>query len=224
MTRAKFESSSRWSSLTQPTRAKPEGYVELGELCRVHRGQVTGANRVWIVGPSCTELPNIYLYPAITRARELFAAGPILKQSGGLRCVIDIPPDLDLVPRRLLLKVEQFLRRVRAIGADQGYIAVHRKAWWSVGLREPAPILASYMARRAPAFVRNAANVRHINIAHGIYPRDPMRQETLIALVQYLRTSVSKDQGRMYAGGLAKFEPKEMERLLVPKPDVLDHR
>ena len=34
------------------SRSLPAGHVELGELCRVHRGQVTGANAVWVsAGP-----------------------------------------------------------------------------------------------------------------------------------------------------------------------------
>jgi hypothetical protein len=28
------------------------------------------------------------------------------------------------------------------------------------------------------------------------------------------------DDGRTYAGGLTKFEPREMERLLVPTPEL----
>jgi adenine-specific DNA-methyltransferase len=27
--------------------------------------------------------------------------------------------------------------------------------------------------------------------------------------------------GRTYSGGLTKFEPREMERLIVPSPDIL---
>ena len=38
----------------------------------------------------------------------------------------------------------------------------------------------------------------------------------LDALAAYLRTSVSTASGRTYAGGLTKFEPREMERLVVP--------
>jgi predicted RNA methylase len=221
ISRERLEGASRWSSVTRSARLRPEGTIELGELCAVHRGQVTGANRVWIEGTHSIGLPDCVLFPSITRARELFAAGNTLTHLEELRRVIDIPPDLDKVPKRFLPAIEQFLKRARNWGADQGYIATHRRAWWSVGLRDPAPILASYMARRPPAFVRNAANVRHINIAHGLYPREPMQPKALNALVRFLSTSVSINDGRMYSGGLTKFEPKEMERLLVPEPRLL---
>jgi hypothetical protein len=87
---------------------------------------------------------------------------------------------------------------------------------------EPAPILATYMARRPPAFVRNLAAARHVNIAHGLYPREPLPAAALDSLAAYLRGSVTAAQGRVYAGGLAKFEPGEMERLLVPAPSLLN--
>ena len=107
------------------------------------------------------------------------------------------------------------------MGADQGFIASHRKAWWAVGLRQPAPILATYMARRPPAFVRNLADARHINVAHGLYPRESLNDALLGKLVRYLNTSTSLRDGRTYSGGLTKFEPKEMERLMVPSPELL---
>jgi hypothetical protein len=78
------------------------------------------------------------------------------------------------------------------------------------------------MARRPPAFVRNLAKARYINIAHGLYPRDELSDHCLAALVAYLARSVSTADGRTYAGGLTKFEPKEMERLHVPVPAVLE--
>jgi hypothetical protein len=77
------------------------------------------------------------------------------------------------------------------------------------------------MARRPPAFVRNAAGARHINIAHGIYPREPLSDRVLKSLVEYLSNSVCVSEGRTYAGGLTKFEPREMERLLVPGLEIL---
>ena len=58
-------------------------------------------------------------------------------------------------------------------------------------------------------------------IAHGIYPRECMSPGTLTALAEFLATHTSVADGRTYAGGLTKFEPKEMERLLVPSPELL---
>jgi adenine-specific DNA-methyltransferase len=219
--RERLEASNRWTPLTRPTRRCPEGFVELGELCEVHRGQVTGANKVWIAGAHSEGLPDSVLYSTITRARELFAAGNALRTADGLRRVIDIPVNLDELAIGARRAVEKFLKTARAMGADRGFIARHRKAWWSVGLRSPAPILATYMARRPPAFVRNIAKVRHINIAHGIYPREAMSDKMLRALALYLSNATSVDDGRTYSGGLTKFEPKEMERLVVPGPLIL---
>jgi adenine-specific DNA-methyltransferase len=222
-----LRAASRWRLLAvhpaRPRQRRPEGLVELGELCRVHRGQVTGANKVWITagngsGPG---LPARFLLPAVTRAGELFAAGDALATSAGLRRVIDLPADLGVLPASERSQVSAFLARALAAGAAESYVARHRSPWWRVRMGEPAPILATYMARRPPAFVRNLAAVRHVNIAHGLYPREPLTPAALDCLAAYLRNSVTAAQGRVYAGGLAKFEPGEMERLPVPAPALL---
>ncbi len=219
--RGRLESAPRWSPLTRVVPEKREGFIELGELCRVHRGQVTGANRIWIAGAHSAILPKHLLYPTVTKARELFDVQGELTDTSTLRQVIDIPVDLAVFTQEERAAIEKFLAFAKTEGADQGYIARERKAWWSVGLRQPAPILATYMARRPPAFVRNAAGARHINIAHGLYPREELSLAVLEPLVEYLTHNISVTDGRTYAGGLTKFEPREMERLLVPSPALL---
>ena len=221
---AALRSAPRWRPLAacpSGLRRRPPGMVELGELCRVHRGQVTGANQVWITAGADSGLPARFLHPAVTRASELFRAGDTLASSAALRCVIDLPADLRALPAGERAQVAAFLDRARAAGAAESYVARHRSPWWRVRLADPAPILASYMARRPPAFVRNLAAARHVNIAHGLYPRDPLPPAALDGLAAYLRNSVTTGQGRLYAGGLAKFEPGDMERLLVPAPGML---
>lgn len=213
--RERLAEAPRWSSFIRARQQVPEGYIELGELCRVHRGTVTGSNATWITRDSI-DLPETVLFPAVTRARELFDAGDILKDPTKLRRVIDIPADLDELPAADRHLVDRFLRKAKKAAVHKGYIAAHRRAWWSVGLRQPAPILATYMARRPPAFVMNAAEARHVNIAHGLYPRQELPSYALRRLARCLRQSISVAQGRTYAGGLTKFEPKEMERLPVP--------
>lgn len=211
----------RWSRFTRAPMAIPEGYAELGDLCRVHRGQVTGANKIWIAGPHSDGLPASVLFPAVTKALELFRAGPALCDDRELRQVIDLPADLSALDSQELAAIQHFLDRAKQMGGDSGYVATHRRAWWSVGLRQPAPILATYMARRAPAFVLNQAAAHHLNIAHGLYPREPFDQSLLEKLVLFLRQSTTTHGGREYSGGLTKFEPREMERIRVPEPTLL---
>jgi hypothetical protein len=192
----------------------------LGELVRVHRGAVTGRNATFVVAPGA--LPASLLTPAITRAKELFDAGPALVSLAHLRCVVDLPLDLDALEADAREAARAFLREAERAGVPSAYVARARKAWWSVGLRPPAPIIATYMARRPPAFVRNLAGARHVNIAHGLYPREPMSERMLDALAAYLRGGTPLEDGRVYAGGLTKFEPREMERIRIPKA-VLEH-
>lgn len=220
--RERLEAERRWSHLTRPARKGPSGYIELGELCRVHRGQVTGANDVWIAGAHSAGLPERVLFPSVTKARELFLAGKALLDAAPLRRVIDLPVDLDELDGSERKAVDRFLARAKKAGADQSYVAINRKKWWSVGLREPAPILATYMARRPPAFVLNRVGARHINIAHGLYPRDRLSDDVLLGLVEYLSGTTNVHDGRTYAGGLTKFEPREMERLLIPDKGLLE--
>jgi len=216
VSRDRLAEAKRWSPLLRTARKIPEGYIELGEICRVHRGTVTGANRVWVIDPENVDLPESVLFHSVTRARELFAAGDELASPDRLRAVVNLPTDLDVLTSEERGPVERFIRKAKRQGVDQGYIASHRPAWWSVGLREPAPILATYMARRPPAIVRNLADARHINIAHGFYPREPLGEAILTQLASAVRGSIDMAQGRTYAGGLTKFEPREFERILIP--------
>ena len=209
--------SERWSELLRPKRNRPSSFIELGELFRVHRGQVTGNNAVWIAEEHASEIPARFKRPAVTRARELFLAGPELVSSSGLKRVIDLPTDLDSLDRKELEAVQHFLAWARRHDAHKSYVAQHRRAWWSVALRKPAPILCTYMARQAPAFVRNRAKAHHINIAHGLYPREDLSDATIDGYLTYLRLNTTMAGGRVYSGGLVKFEPKELERILVPR-------
>ncbi len=220
--RQQLRAAPRWSALLNGSPKPPEGYVELGEICRVHRGAVTGANSTWITDADDPTLPSQVLFPSVTRASDLFsAADDTLSSTRGLRAVIDLPADLDMFDEADRLRIDGFLRSAERRGVRSGYIARNRNPWWSVGLRAPASILATYMARRPPAFVRNLAGVHNINAVHGLYPREAMSTATLDALATALRAAAPTAVGRTYAGGLVKFEPSEMARIFVPGPAML---
>lgn len=219
--REQLQAAARWSIIVRPSVPAAAGDIELGELFRVHRGQVTGANDIWIAGEQARCLPDRVKMPAVTKAKDLIQAGAHLNSTEVLRRVIDLPTDLDDFTKEELRNISAFLSWAKLHGADMGYIAQHRRAWWSVGLKAPAPILCTYMARRAPQFTLNACDARHINIAHGLYPREPLAADTMAGLVTWLNKNINTGSGRTYAGGLTKFEPKEIERLRIPSLENL---
>ena len=77
------------------------------------------------------------------------------------------------------------------------------------------------MARRSPQFTLNTCDARHINVAHGLYPRENLATGVLDRLVTWLNKNINTGSGRTYAGGLTKFEPKEIERLRIPSLEEL---
>lgn len=213
---AEARSSRKWTNAGAPMIVRNSNHIELGEIARVSRGQVTGSNSAWIDGAHAKGVPDRFKVPCVTRAKELISAGLALSDPAKLKRLINLPTDLSTLTAAERRGLEPFLDWCRKEGVPDGYVASHRKAWHAIGLYEPAPILCTYMARRAPVFVRNLAGARHINIAHGIYPRQKMSEAELMDLVARLNACVRVESGRTYAGGLTKFEPKEIERIVIP--------
>lgn len=138
----------RWSVFVRQHNDIPAGFIELGELFRVHRGQVTGANAAWIAGDMADLVPRRFLRPTVTKARELLAAGTELGSAAALKRVVDLPVSLVDLTGDEIKDLHKFLAWARSLGAEDSYVARHRRAWWAVELRAPAPVLVTYMARR----------------------------------------------------------------------------
>ena len=148
----------RWSTFLRPAAPRPRGHFELGELCSVHRGQVTGCNRVWIAGTYPGELPAAFLEPVVSRARELFEAGPSLGDASLLHRLVSLPEDLDELDEEARPGVERFLAWARKSGAHRSYVATHRRKWWSVPLGSSGPD-SVYLHGASPTRIR-AQSVR----------------------------------------------------------------
>lgn len=202
-----------WRRLT----AVDPGYVRLGDFVRVSRGASTGDNKTFIVGPETPPLPDTLVCPAVTRARELNGMGSELIDTEDLRRVVVIPPSLSELSIEEREAAHNFMSWADERGARETYTAKSRKAWWSVPLPKTAPILMTYMGRKPPKFVLNVAGVISLNIAHGLYPKLKLSDASLSRLVEWLNCNIGVSSGRVYAGGLAKFEPGEIEALSVPR-------
>jgi hypothetical protein len=211
-----------WSHLvTADVSEARYGTIELGDLFRVSRGQVTGKNSVWVTESNPFGLPERFLTPCITGADEIVrATDHRIDDLGSLRRVVDLPPSLDELSGDERAAIERFLDWAQSEGAHAGYIAQHRTPWWRVNLPSPPPVVMTYMGRRPPVFAINCAGARLINVAHGLYPKVPISADVLERLVAWLNGNVSRSAGRVYAGGLTKFEPSEAMRIRVPSLDT----
>ena len=219
--------SGRWSYLfRQPARSAVDGVPAdrgsargrtLGDLVRVHRGFVSGGNDFFILTRERAADLGIAAWcrPAITSAVEIIRAGGVIRDAPERRVVLDLPANFD---RAAHPAVDAYLADGERRGVPAGYIASHRRPWWRVGAGEPAPIVASYMARQAPRFALNPDGLALLNIGHGLHPKEPMTDAELRWLVETLNGARDsyRGNGRTYHGGLEKFEPREMEALPIP--------
>ncbi len=219
-----LQGANRWSPLVHGRSSPPTaGLVPLNQVARVHRGVVTGANDFFVMTRArASELRlEPWCRPAVTRGTEVRNAGGVLRDSPERRVVLDVPQGLDRAAHPAL---DQYLRtgeRGPSAISDR-YITSRRRPWWRLGFGDAPPIVASYMTRGSPAFALNPDGLAVINIAHGIYPLGPMSEGGQAALVRHLNEAAPsyRGGGRTYQGGLEKFEPGEMEALLVPVASV----
>jgi len=226
-------SSPRWSPIVKaasPIKIQGVSFVapqrRLGELVKVSRGQVTGANQFFVMPKTRARDLGIedVCVPAITAAEEILNSDGRIYDSEQRYVVIDPAHE---VRREQHVALDEYLKSGE-VALDEGalpickrYICAHRNPWWSVRARKP-PIVMTYMARQAPRFALNVDRLALLNVGHALYPRVPLSNEQLQALVEALNRArqTFRGCGRTYHGGLEKFEPREVENL--PLPPELD--
>ena len=200
---------------TRPT----SGLMRLGEFARVHRGIATGANDFFVMELGQARALGLqdFARPAVTAAKQIIHSGGRL-DGRGCKVLILLPKSLAGLSPVQRRAVDAYLEQGTQQGVPQRYLCRHRSPWWYLGEPNPPQIIASYMARRPPAFALNPQGLLILNIAHGIFPHHRAEDGTLAQLVGMLNAQAKTfvGNGRRYQGGLEKFEPREMEDLLIP--------
>jgi len=112
------------------------------------------------------------------------------------------------------------------MGVDKGYLASSRSPWYSQEIRDPPPLLCTYMGRhksgQAPfRIIRNRSMAVATNVYLLLYPKpwilraddDGFLLDRICEELRLLGPSAFTSEGRVYGGGLHKMEPKELARL-----------
>ena len=197
-----------------------EKLVPLSKICTVNRGIATGYNKFFTFSESKIKewkIEKKFLKPVISRAQyskklifskkdfdELKSAG---KEVYLLYCFEEPSKNL-----------EKFITFGEKEKVHERYLCAHRKPWYSMERGKAPEILASVFSRDAVRFVLNEAKVLNLTAYHGVYLTFDDEQ-MIKALLCFLNSNISAEiqtvSRREYGGGLHKFEPGDLEKLLV---------
>lgn len=115
------------------------------------------------------------------------------------------------------INVATYIKNGEREGVHLRHLTSHRKPWFAVEKRHPAPIWVSVFNRSGLRFVRNEAGVANLTTFHCIYPQPSLFNEvTTDLLFAYLISDTAKlifeDNMREYGNGLKKFEPNDLNK------------
>lgn len=218
--------SSNFRHLTE--RSRP-----LGELAKLSIGAVTGRNRVFLLSEEERERAGISLSdvrPIVSRAHHLagltVSARDIesVAKAGGKTWLLQ-PSQLSAPVIRHLAQIEEH---------ERSSVAWFRKRqpWWKVETGEFAHGFFTYMNHLAPRIVLSRGDLACTNTLHKVvFTKEvstEQRQWCALSLISTFGQLASESVGRVYGGGVLKFELVDARKLPVlvldgkPPEGVLD--
>jgi adenine-specific DNA-methyltransferase len=207
-----------WSPRRAPT--------EFGQIAKLEIGLVTGANDVFLLdrlGASENRILDDDLRPIIARARHarglMFTSEDALAlASEGEKTLLIYP--VELGPRNGPVRL--YLARI----PKRRRLSVHwfsrRNPWWRVQLGRPCDAVFTYMNSAGPRLTLTGDGVTCTNTLHRVTFIDCDRRRMQTACVSMLSTYTQLEAeriGRIYGGGVLKFELKDARRLPLLLPE-----
>lgn len=219
MTIAELRATEKWQHIFHKT--SHSSHSKIGDYFNVKRGLSTGSESFY--SKKRSEWQNIGI--------EDEWLIPVLPAPRYVKDLLIISDELGwpLKYEQALLKIPSSLDEVSLPGALQEYLsncpdkirnsytATHRKKWFSIEQRDPAPIVCTYMSRSDSQpfrFIRNKTNAVVTTAYLCLYPvNNQMSEDDLDQLCDKLNAidpNILIKASREYGGGLRKLEPKEL--------------
>lgn len=213
--------------------AHSSNFGRLHEYARTDIGVVTGANSFFVLDEHSAAgagIPKNDLRPAISKAEHV--QGLRLTKADMARLGFARQPSLLFYPEEEKPRgaSAKYIRSGEWVGLQNRYKCRTRQPWWKVpGVKVPDAFL-TYMSNETPRLALNEIKAVSTNTVHGVYLNPDHKKLRRVLPLLFLNsvTLLSAEvEGRSYGGGVLKLEPKECDRLLVPRleclaPEIVD--
>lgn len=195
----------------------------LGEIADIGIGDVTGCNRVFLLSneeraQDCIPLSQVS--PIVSRARHITGLVVTKRELGRLadqneKTWLLCPTDLS----RRNAGVRGRLARISAQLRKKTVWLNKRDPWWTVTTGPRCDAVFSYMNDLGPRLARVSPGIRCTNTLHRVTFRpdvdDRQQIAAMLTMVSSFGQLAAERCGRVYGGGVLKFEIRETRRLPI---------
>jgi len=216
---------------------KKQTNVKISDLFQIKRGIATGANNFFILTSNQIKDQNLpfELFIPILPSPRFVDSNEVLSDDVGIPKNIKKLFLLNCHLQEHLVQKKyptlwSYLENGKKDGIHERYLCRHRSPWYAQEIRPPSPILCTYMGRSQNPFrfILNHTSATAPNVYLMLYPKgllqNTLEQEPKIIrviwdILREIDTSILKEEGRVYGGGLYKMEPKELGNTLLENVD-----
>jgi len=187
------------------------------------RGIATGANEFFVIAKSDADrwgLPPSTLRPCISRSSQVKRA---LIRDADIERLIESDERVLLVD--LCAFQNEAVKRYSAYGERRGfhkrYLTRTRNPWFKLETRQPPPILFGAFSRNGFKVIRNRSRAVTLTCFHCFYPNlfgARFVDHLFLYFCSPVGQKIMSRQVRRYGDKLDKFEPNDLNKVLVPSP------
>lgn len=117
-------------------------------------------------------------------------------------------------------QVKTYIEYGELQGYHQRYLTKNRKPWYLIENRNPSPILFGVFTREKLKIIRNYTNAKNLTCFHGFNLKQNFASDIIDKLFIYLKSKRAENtlisNRRIYGNNLTKFEPNDLNSMLVP--------
>jgi adenine-specific DNA methylase len=206
--------------------AEAAPFQRMDRLAEVDVGIVTGANKFFLVNDEALDHHGLrpWAHPAFGRSEHV--RGVIYDQERhDENRRLGLPAHLvqlgSAERASLPPEVQRYVAQGEADGLDRRFKCRIRKPWYNVPSVFSAPVGMLKRAHEYPRLLLNPLGAYSTDTAYRVWPSPGVDAERLVACFVNSATALTAElEGRHYGGGVLELVPSEIERLLVPMPEL----